>query len=81
MYDPRVLLTGSMDAIGKWRGGLFDQGSFVETLAGAFTLLAEMRECWSGAYVAERIAFSLDARGLAAAKGPLCACLGHGCKA
>ena len=34
VYDPRVLLTGAMDAIGKWRGGLFDKGSFVETLDG-----------------------------------------------
>ena len=34
IYDPRVLLTGAVDAIGKWRGGLFDRGSFRETLAG-----------------------------------------------
>jgi hypothetical protein len=36
VYDPRVLLTGAVDAIGKWRGGLFDEGSFCETLAGVF---------------------------------------------
>eukprot|EP00286_Rhodomonas_abbreviata_P020696 CAMPEP_0181292940 /NCGR_PEP_ID=MMETSP1101-20121128/2789_1 /TAXON_ID=46948 /ORGANISM="Rhodomonas abbreviata, Strain Caron Lab Isolate" /LENGTH=2575 /DNA_ID=CAMNT_0023397473 /DNA_START=176 /DNA_END=7903 /DNA_ORIENTATION=- len=34
VYDPRVLLTGAKDAIGKWRGGLFDRNSFFETLAG-----------------------------------------------
>jgi len=34
IYDPRLLLTGAKDAIGKWRGGLFDKGSFRETLAG-----------------------------------------------
>ena len=34
VYDPRLLLTGCTDDIGKWRGGLFDAGSFHETLAG-----------------------------------------------
>ena len=34
VYDPRILLTGSTDAIGKWRGGLFDRDSFVETMGG-----------------------------------------------
>lgn len=34
VYDPRILLTGAMDAIGKWRGGMFDKGSFVESLDG-----------------------------------------------
>lgn len=35
VYDPRILLTGAMDAIGKWRGGMFDKGSFVESLDGS----------------------------------------------
>jgi acetyl-CoA carboxylase/biotin carboxylase 1 len=34
VYDPRILLTGNVDAIGKWRGGLFDKDSFVETMGG-----------------------------------------------
>ena len=34
VYDPRILLTGNVDAIGKWRGGLFDRDSFVETMGG-----------------------------------------------
>jgi len=34
VYDPRILLKGNVDAIGKWRGGLFDRDSFVETMGG-----------------------------------------------
>ena len=34
VFDPRILLTGHVDAIGKWRGGLFDKDSFVETMGG-----------------------------------------------
>ncbi|EKX44597.1 hypothetical protein GUITHDRAFT_72035 [Guillardia theta CCMP2712] len=34
VYDPRILLTGAVDAIGKWRGGLFDRDSFHESLDG-----------------------------------------------
>lgn len=34
IYDPRILLTGNVDAIGRWRGGLFDKESFVETMGG-----------------------------------------------
>mmetsp|Transcript_1644 Transcript_1644/g.3791 ORF Transcript_1644/g.3791 Transcript_1644/m.3791 type:complete len:2007 (+) Transcript_1644:63-6083(+) len=33
-YDPRFLLAGREDENGDWHGGLFDKGSFTETLAG-----------------------------------------------
>jgi len=33
-YDPRHMLAGVKDAEGNWKSGLFDKGSFVETLGG-----------------------------------------------
>ncbi|KAK4742079.1 hypothetical protein SAY87_000080 [Trapa incisa] len=32
--DPRAAICGSLDSTGKWAGGIFDKGSFVETLKG-----------------------------------------------
>lgn len=33
-YDPRMLIAGTMDENGEWQSGFFDQGSFMEVLAG-----------------------------------------------
>ncbi|KAL5559057.1 hypothetical protein UlMin_035268 [Ulmus minor] len=32
--DPRAAISGALDGNGKWKGGLFDKDSFVETLEG-----------------------------------------------
>lgn len=45
VYDPRLLLTGAVDAIGKRRGGIFDEGSFCETLAGGCLRMIDVRFC------------------------------------
>lgn len=32
--DPRAAISGSLDSNGKWLGGIFDNGTFIETLEG-----------------------------------------------